>query len=486
MHGGHRTQGISRQLAVMLGSFVIGMGLVHAQDKPPGTPVPLATALAERVNLGGYGSVKYETNDLKESNNGFDFRRFILTLNARPVPRLHFNFELEFERFTALELERSVEATAGGLKVEQAVEGSNKSEIKLEQAWVQYDIVPWLNLRAGALLVPVGRFNLLHDDNRWNIPRRPLVDRGAPVLPVKGTWTELGAGIAGETAIGRQGLVRYEIYVMNGVVLDAEVEEIVQTRDPRRDKLELEAEFRPVGGPFDKDLNAGKAIAGRVLVSPSLGYELAVSGYVGEYTPDILAADEYVWSIGLDGKATLGGLEIEGEYVFTRWKNIKRVARDFARIVRDKSADTPSSASPTFEAEIEFELINLADSKQGYWIELRYPFWPAALNQTVLGKGFTNPQLVPVLRWEQVFFNDLLTDFAFKGGAVTTLATRNATLNRLSVGFAYRPSPLWVISLAYEYTFVENGSLRGLTNFLPAQENESKVHAFLMGIAFGF
>ena len=57
-------------------------------------------AMAERVHVGGYGSFRYETNDLQEFNNSFDFRRFVLTLDARPAPRLHFNFELEFERFT--------------------------------------------------------------------------------------------------------------------------------------------------------------------------------------------------------------------------------------------------------------------------------------------------------------------------------------------------------------------------------------------------
>src|SRR4029453_8869803 len=118
--------------------------------------------------------------DLQEANNGFDFRRFVLTLDARPVERLHFNFELEFERFTGLELERSVTTNPGGIEVEQAIEGSNESELRIEQAWIQYDLVPWLNFRAGALLMPVGRFNLMHDDNRWNLPRRPLVDGGVP------------------------------------------------------------------------------------------------------------------------------------------------------------------------------------------------------------------------------------------------------------------------------------------------------------------
>ena len=135
-----------------------------------------------------------------------------------------------------------------------------------------------------------------------------------------------------------------------------------------------------------------------------------------------------------------------------------------------------------------FELANLATSKSGYWLELRYPFWPEALSQTVLGRGFRNPQFVPVVRWEQVFFHKLLTELDFADGEVTVRRTRDATLNRFTVGFAYRPTPLWVFSLAYERTFTSNhsGSLVGLTNFLPTQDNEKTANAFLAGIAIGF
>ena len=55
-----------------------------------------------------------------------------------------------------------------------------------------------MKLRAGAMLVPLGRFNLNHDDNRWDIARRPLIDRGAPALPVPAAWDEVGAGFLGE------------------------------------------------------------------------------------------------------------------------------------------------------------------------------------------------------------------------------------------------------------------------------------------------
>lgn len=257
-------------------------------------PRSLYETIAERVHVGGYGSFRYETNDLEDFNNGFDFRRFVHTLNARPAQRLHFNFELEFERFTALELEREIKSSPGGTEIEQVLEGSNKSELKIEQAWAQYDIVPWLNFRAGVLLMPVDRLNLMHDDKRWNIPCRPLVDRGVPVLPVDLAWTELGAGIVGEIPLGKQGLLSYQLYGVNRVVLDTEIKEEAEFQQGEGGVLARTVKLRPINGPFDKDLNKGKAVAARVSLSPNLGSEVAISGYVGDYTPDFLKASKKI------------------------------------------------------------------------------------------------------------------------------------------------------------------------------------------------
>ena len=342
-----------------------------------------------------------------------------------------------------------------------------------------------MNVRAGALLVPLGRFNLMHDDNRWDIPRRTLVDRGVPVIPVKAAWTELGAGFAGEIPLGRKGLLSYQIYVMNGVVLDTEIEEEAEFQQGEGGVLARTVKLQPTNGPFDQDLNKGKAVAVRVNLSPSLATDVAISGYAGDYVPSFLNTSKTVWSIAVDGKTALGPLEIEGEYVYTHWGDVAGVARAFAQRVQNASV---ANATPSQVTELNFELANLATAKSGYWLEFRYPFWPTALSKTLLGLDFANPRLVPVVRWEQVFFNKLLTDLDFANGEITVLRTRNATLNRFTVGIAYRPTPLWVFSLAYERTFTSNGSgsLAGLTNFLPAQPNENTANAFLMGVAIGF
>jgi hypothetical protein len=443
-------------------------------------------SLLERVKIGGYGSLRFEGNSLDKLENTFTFRRVVLTTDAKIAPRLRFYLELEYERFRKLELERSAAREEGGLAVEEAIEGTNGSEIAIEQAWLQYDLTDWVSLRGGGVLVPLGRFNLRHDDNLWNLPRRTLVDRGVPVLPSTSAWDELGVGFVGKVPVGQEGNLDYQLYVVNGVSLDAEVENIIQTRDPKRSKLEAEVEFSPATGTFADDQKEAKSLTGRLAFSPALGHELAGSFYWGRYTPQFLD-DEEVWSLGLDGLTHLGPIELEGEYIFTRFEGVKDVARSFARVVKHQAEEVESEFSPDLETEIEFELTNLARTKHGYWLEARYPFWPEALSTSFLGWQFTNPQLIPVLRWEQVWIPSLLEEAEFEDGVLTEFETASRFVHRITAGLAYRPTPLVGFTLAYEYTWTNGGkSLAGVTNFLPAKDGEDHTHALLAGMTFGF
>jgi hypothetical protein len=126
---------------------------------------------------------------------------------------------------------------------------------------------------------------------------------------------------------------------------------------------------------------------------------------------------------------SLQGIEIEGAYVFTRWNNIAGVARAFARVIGTAEAEF---ANPDVETEVAFELANLADTKSGYWVEVRYPFWIASLSQSFLGRSFANPQFVAVVRWEQVFSMNLLTELAFADGNVTYVSPAWAGLQLIS------------------------------------------------------
>jgi hypothetical protein len=458
--------------------------VVTAQTRPERAETPTPTTklpFTDRVRVGGYGSMRFSVTDNPELKNTFELRRLVLTTDARIAPRLSAYLELEFERFRKLEVEKSLTPAEGGLTAQQAVEGTNESEISLEQVWLQYDIQDWLKFRGGGVLVPLGRFNINHDDNRWDLPRRSLVDRGVPVLPSTAAWDELGMGFLGDVPITEDVLLNYQAYVVNGVSLDFNFEQIAQTRFPEPGKQVIEVELEPQTGTFANDVKNAKAFTGRVAVSPALGHEVGGSWYYGRYTPSFLP-DESLWSLAADWKSVFDKFEVEGEYVFTRFGGIRDVATGLARVARDQAVEFEN---PELESEVEFELANLATTKQGYWLELRYRFWPEILTHSFLGWEFDNPQLVAVLRGEQVWLDGLVEEANFGGGRLVNFETDNRRVDRITVGLAYRPVPLVVFQLAYEWTRTNDGkSLSSVTNFIPG--NVDHMNALLIGVAFGF
>lgn len=446
-----------------------------------------------RTAVGGYGSVRFESSDIDAHNTGFTHRRYVLAVNSQVVDRLQTYLELEFERFTELELEKGIDAGNDEFELSQAIEGTNGSEISIEQAWARYTINPGLHVDFGALLVPVGRFNIQHDDNQWVLPRRSLVDRGAPVLPVNAAWTELGAGIAGTTAIG-DALLDYRLYAFNGSTVDFEFENELEVaaEDGEDTELEsiIEAEFGPSRGAFEGNANDSIAFAGRLGLRPAPGHEIAVSGYAGNYVPSFLNRDETLWSFGIDGLHRVNGFEIEYEVITTHFDNLAGIADSFAGRVLSKEREINGTVEDAAFAthKIEFTLARnvMASDKTGYWIEIRRPFWIDSLNDTFLGRAFSNPQLIPTFRMEQVFFNNQLQSIEFDGGKVTEFRTRDAHVNRATLGLGFRPVPEWVISLAGEYTWTPENSLAGLTNYIAAGDSEDDNFSLLLGASFGF
>lgn len=438
--------------------------------------------VADRVKIGGYGSMRFEASDLDKQKNSFILRRFVLTADANIAPRLRSYFELEFERFRKLELERELEVEDGNLGGAQAVEGTTSSEIAFEQIWLQYDIKNWLRLRGGGILVPLGRFNINHDDSRWDLPRRSLIDRGVPVLPTTSAWDELGVGFNGDVPVTEDALLNYELYVMNGVALDSAFETKVEQEDGVKTAV-TEIKIEPSTGGFAQDVKDSKAVSGRLALSPALGHEVAGSFYYGQYTPDFLG-EEYLWTLGLDGRTGYGPFELEGEALFTRFENAVGVAENFAAVAKDQSS---VSSDPAVVHEVEFALANLARNKYGYWLEMRYRFWPTLLNSTFLGSPFANPQLVAVFRPEQAWLDGLISGVDFADGVLAGVEQSNRRVDRFTLGLSYRPVPLVSFQLAYEYTQTNSGqSLSDVTNHLVAGSDEDYANTVMVGAAFGF
>ena len=306
---------------------------------------------------------------------------------------------------------------------------------------------------------------------------RPLIDRQVPALPLGAAWTELGAGVVGSHFIGESGKIGYTFYVLNGTTLDFTLEEKVQTRDPKRDKLGLEAEIAPTPGSFDGN-NTADAVTGRFAVSPSLRSEYALSGYWGKYTPEWLGASEDITAAGFDFLRKVGRFRIEGEALYTRFGGIRSVLTAFATAARDRKSFTTTEETAQLEAEIEFDVKDLAKERFGFWVDIKIPL---SLRGRPLGLGLEDPTLVPIVRYERAWNRNRVTAFEFEDRAITALEWGDVQQERISVGLSYRPVPLVAMQLAYE----RNDLKEGPSLLFPEVPDES-TDGVLFGMAFGF
>ncbi|HEV8522905.1 MAG TPA: hypothetical protein VGQ71_00280, partial [Terriglobales bacterium] len=403
-----------------------------------------------------------------------------ITTDARLGDRIRVYSETEVERLVELELEKSATREAGGVKFANELEGNSGAEIGIEQLWAQFDLGKGQALRGGLILPPLGRFNLLHDDDYWDIPRRTLVDRNAPVVPVKVAWRELGLGLVGSLNIGSTAKLDYQLYAMNGSTLDFNLENVVQTRTPSRSKLELEAELGLTSGAADGTRNTN-AVGWRVALSPTLAGEIALSGYHGGYTPTWISASEEVNALAVDGKWRFGAFEIEGEAVYSSFGNVRALAQSLAEAVFRSAAETSSSETSELENEIEIGLGGLSSRRFGFWTDFKYHWRPAFLKRSFLGRGFEDPQLIPIVRYERVWIWKDVEELAFTGGLITDLTLQDLEQDRITLGMNYRPAPQFGFQLAYEH----NQRRRGAVLIFPRVPQES-TNGFLLGWTFSF
>lgn len=430
------------------------------------------------IAVGAYGSTRLE---ISKDTTTFTLRRIVPTFSATVKEKLRFYTELEFERFGLLELQENLSPQKDKpIEMKTEIEGSRGSEIKLEQMWGEFEYARPLRFRIGAILPPVGRFNILHDDDLWEPARRPLSVRDRTVLPEKTAWTEIGLGFTGNFDVGNS-LAGYELYVVNGVTLEHDIEFYLsqheQADKSHHNMLKVEGVIKPRFGNFALDSKKEKALTGRFFFSPALGHEIGISGYFGRYTPSFLPSAN-VWTAAFDFKSEiLPFLDIEGEYAYTRFGKLGNVINEIGRRIYNKEVEVLFTEGATGvkverNAEIELEMTVkkdvLADVKHGGWILIRLKFFPSFLKNTPLYIDDSS-KFVLFLRPEIVSFSGLVSGIEIEKGE-TELKTKSDFVFRITPGLAYRPTDTWVFSVSYELT---------------KQKDKPFQNVFLLGFAFG-
>lgn len=347
-----------------------------------------------KATIGGYADVMYNIlsrqNLDNPSRNSFGQQRLVPFIYADITDRVKFATEIEIER--------------GGTNSPQG-DGS----IQVEFAQMDYLVNEAINLRGGILLMPVGKFNLLHDSPLNDLVDRPMVSR----LIIPSTWFEAGAGIYGTVYPTSLSKIDYEVYAVNGVSQTAGNITDLGVRSAR--------------GSVSRDRDDNKAVVGRLAISPMLGIEVAGSAYHGQYKPSFGDIGSGWLSIyAVDWTLQRGPFELIGEAALSRISNNK------------------TAAAPIVGPAGMF----------GYYVQANYHFMPELLRRLApshFGEGST---FTFTLRWEQI---DTDTDNR-------TLALSNGNrreLDRLTVGLNYRPIEDLVFKFNWQYN-TQNDNARGI------------------------
>jgi hypothetical protein len=372
---------------------------------------------APKTTIGGYMDFSYTAAKNSSIDNGtsingsrvgtsstFDQQRFVPFFYSDVTDRVKVAAELEIEHGV-----RSKSNTGSGL------------EVSLEFATIDYLIMEKLNFRAGIILLPVGKFNLLHDSPLNDLTARPLVS----TLVIPSTLSETGVGFYGTFYPTRLSKLDYELYVTQGFSgYDTTGAPVITSGASLRD-----ARQRVSTMDDGLDNNNGKSVVGRVAFSPVLGVEFGGSGSFGNYSPtsyrplSIMAVD---WTL------QRGPFELIGEAAWAYAKN------------NSKDLFGNPAPDPTFAGQL------LPQRMGGFYVQANYHFMPEALKRWAPSHFKESSTFTGVIRWDDVNTN---RDAAGGPGDV----------QRLTFGLNFRPVEDTVFKLDYQFNF-EDGKANRINN----------------------
>ncbi len=282
----------------LLSFFTLNIIILFAQNVEVKTQsdINLAEKLLNsdsKLTIGGYGEVHYnQPLDTKISKTGtLDVHRMVLLVGYNFNSKVQFISELEFEHV---------------------------SEVYVEQAFMQYKLNSWINLRGGLMLIPMGIINEYHEPTTFNGVERPWVD--TKISP--STWREIGIGISGNILPAS---MKYQLYIVNGF-----------NGYDGTAKLNGSNGFRNGRQKGAESYISSPNLSGKLEYYGIKGLNLGLSGYFGKTQSNLFngidknnvsslaTADSSVVGIamiGVDGRFSMKGLILKSQLYLTSVSN---------------------------------------------------------------------------------------------------------------------------------------------------------------------
>jgi hypothetical protein len=192
---------------------------------------------ARGLSIGGYAEGVYRQSDFDVEGgkqDTVDLTRATLYVGYKFNDWIVWNSEIEFEHATT----------------------EQNGSVNVEFATLDFLFAPEFNLRMGAVLLPVGITNEVHEPPFYYGTRRPVAE--TQIIP--STWSEYGVGFFG----GYEERVRYAFYVVGG--LNALGFESSGIREARQSSSEALANDLAVVGALELDVLPGWVVGGSYYV----------------------------------------------------------------------------------------------------------------------------------------------------------------------------------------------------------------------------
>lgn len=335
-----------KRLAIVVLAIGMVTGVALGQEKPDSIRVKQGF---KKYRLGGYGEILFQRMD-------FGPDRYNYADGAQPdnrsligLPRAVFSFDYKFRDdlifSTELEFEHGGTGSAMELEYEEAgeyeLEVEKAGEVVLEQLHFTKIIRPWLKIRAGHIIVPVGQTNARHESILYFGTIRP--ESETSIIPL--TWDENGISV-----LGNYRKWSYQILLVNG--LDANG--FTSAYWVRQGKQ----------GIFEDIKMTDPAGAFRIENTSLRNLRISTSGYLGNSTGNTAKP---VNMQHLKGRVSV----ISGDF---EYNNRKLVVRGNAIYGNLGDSYSISAINKTISKNIQYARTPVAKNALAYGIEAGYSF----------------------------------------------------------------------------------------------------------------
>lgn len=337
------------------------------------------------LSIGGYAEgvySKFVEDQTQNNRDTADFLRLVLYFGYKFNDWIIFNSEIEYEHGSTA-----------------STKSSGSGEVSVEFAYLDFLLSEYANARVGALLVPVGFLNEIHEPNTFFGVFRPEVE--TRIIP--STWRENGLGLFGK--LGPD--IQYRLYALNG--LNARGFAVAGLRGGRQ--------------KANRALAEDISVVGRLDYTPTPSVLLGTSFYTGDQGNNQVVGDTKI----PDTSLTLWELHAQYRSYGLEFRTLFTMAHlgDAAALTQALRATGDIGASDT-----------IANTMLGTYAEVGYDVLP-------LFFPGTEQYLAPFVRFEYYDTQqNIPAGFA---------RTSNAEQRLWTSGVSYKPIPNVVLKVDYRH-----------------------------------